>query len=153
MRRTQIMSETGMLSSGFWTRGTMAALLALVWLGGCGPQNVTDLRKKSHNVYSFEAPADCETAYDRIGRRARQRYRIVPMAAHQVGVSSKLQPSGQSATITLWDSGRIGIRYILTADLRQIDSARTQVDVYCATKADLREARLWEQWTNTPLED
>jgi ABC-type molybdate transport system ATPase subunit len=147
------MRETGMLSSGFWTRGGAAALLALVWLGGCGPQNVTDLRNKSHHVYSFEAPVTCEAAYDRIVRRTRQRYRIVPMAAHQLGISSRLQPSGQSATITLWDSGRIGIRYILTADLKQIDSSRTQVDVHYATKADLLEARLWEQWTNTPLED
>jgi hypothetical protein len=131
----------------------MAALLALVWLGGCGPQNVTDLRKKPHSVYSFEAPADCEAAYDRIVRRARQRYRFIPMAPHQPGVCSRLQPSQQSATITLWDSGRVGIRYILTADLKQIDSSRTQVDIYCATKADLREARLWEQWANTPLEN
>ncbi len=130
---------------------TAAALLALVWLGGCGPQSVTDLRERSRNVYSFEAPADCGRVYDRIVRRGRERYRIIPAAAHQPGISAKLQPSGQSATITLWDSGRIGIRYILAADLRQADSARTQVDVYCATKAELKEARLWEQWANTPL--
>jgi len=127
-------------------------LLALVWLGGCGPQNVANLRKKPHNVYSFEAPVDCETAYDRIVRRSRERYRVIPMAAHQPGVSAKLAQSRQSATISLWDSGRIGIRYILTADLRQIDSSQTQVDVHYATKADLTEARLWEQWANTPLE-
>jgi len=132
--------------------GTATALLALTWLGGCGPQSITDLRERSHNTYSFEAPADCGSVYDRIVRRGRERYRIIPAAPRQPGISAKLQPSGQSATITLWDSGRIGIRYILTADLRQIDASRTQVDVYCATKADLKEARLWEQWANTPFE-
>ncbi len=146
------MSGTGMAS--FRLRvATAVALLALVWLGGCGRQSITDLRERSHNVYSFEAPADCGSVYDRIVRRGRERYRFIPMAPHQVGISSKLQPSGQSATITLWDSGRIGMRYILTADLRQVDSSRTQVDVYCATKADLKEARLWEQWANTPLQN
>ena len=130
-----------------------AVLLVLAWLGGCGPQNVTDLRERPHSVYSFEAPADCGTVYDQIVRRARERYRFIPAAPHQPGISAKLVPSGESATITLWDSGRIGIRYILIADLRQIDSSRTQVDVYCATKADLREARLWEQWANTPLQN
>jgi len=132
--------------------GTAVALLALVWLGGCGPQSITDLRERSHNAYSFEAPADCGSVYDRIVRRARERYRFIPVSPHQPGISAKLQPSGESATITLWDSGRIGIRYLLTADLRQVDSSRTQVDVYGAAKADLKEAKLWEQWANTPLE-
>jgi len=127
-------------------------LSALVWLGGCGPHNVVSLRNNPHNVYSFEAPADCETVYDRIVLRARQRYRVIPMSPHQPGVSAKLAESRQSATISLWDSGRIGIRYILTADVRQTDSSRTQVDVHCASKADLKEARLWELWANTPLE-
>ncbi len=144
------MSDTGMKSLQFTTPAVV--LLALVWLGGCGPQNVANLRKNPHRMYSFEAPVDCETAYDRIALRARQRYRVIPMAAHQPGVSAKLAESRQSATISLWDSGRIGIRYILTADLRQIDSSQTQVKVYYATRADLREARLWEQWANTPLE-
>ena len=145
------MSETRMVASRFSV--PVAALLVLVWLGGCGPQKVTDLRERPHSVYSFEAPADCGAVYDRIVRRARERYRIIPMAPHQPGVSAKLLPSGQSATITLWDSGRIGIRYILTADLRQTDPSRTQVDVYCAAKTDIREAKLWEQWANTPLEN
>jgi hypothetical protein len=126
-------------------------LLTLVWLGGCGPQNLANLRQRPHSVYSFEAPVDCETAYDRIVRRTRERYRVIPMAAHQPGVSVKLASSRQSATISLWDSGGIGIRYILTADLRQIDPSHTQVDVHYATKADLKEARLWERWANTPL--
>lgn len=135
-------------------RHMRAAVLLLVaaWVAGCGPQSVTDLREKPHSVYSFEAPTDCGSVYDRIVRRARERYRIIPVAPHQPGISSKLLPSGQSATITLWDSGRIGIQYILTADLRQSDASRTRVDIYCATKADLREAKLWEQWANTPLE-
>jgi hypothetical protein len=128
-----------------------AASLILVWLGGCGPQSVTNLRERPHSVYSFEAPADCETAYDRIVRRARERYRVIPMAPHQPGVSANLAPSRQSATITFWDSGRIGIRYILAADLRQIDPSRTQVDVHYATRADLKEAKLWELWADTPL--
>jgi len=140
-----------MTSSRF--RVPAPVLLVLIWLGGCGPQNVADLRKRPHSVYSFEAPADCETAYDRIARRARERYRIIPMAPHQPGVSTRLAESRQSATITLWDSGRIGIRYILTADFRQIDPSRTQVDVYCASRADIKEARLWELWANTPLGD
>jgi hypothetical protein len=132
--------------------GAAALLLVVVWAGGCGLRNVTDLREKPHGVYSFETPTDCGSVYDRIVRRARQRYRVIPAAPHQAGISARLQPSGQSATITLWDSGRIGIRYILTADLRQTDASRTQADIYCATKADLKEAKLWEQWANTPLE-
>jgi hypothetical protein len=145
------MSGTRMTSSGFWTRGTAAVLLTLVWLGGCGPQSAANLRKKPHSLYSFEAPADCETVYDRIVRRARDRYRVMPMAAHQPGISAKLAPSRDSATITFWDSGRIGIRYILTADLRQIDPARTQIDIHYAARADLQEAKLWGLWANTPL--
>ncbi len=144
------MSETGMESFQSRARAA-AALLVLAWLGGCGPQTVTDLRERPHSVYSFEAPADCGTVYDRIVRRARDRYRFDPRAPHQPGISSKLAPSAQSAAITLWDGGRIGIRYILSADLRQVDLSRTQVDVYCAAKADIKEARLWEQWANTPL--
>jgi hypothetical protein len=132
--------------------GVAAVLLAMVWVGGCGPQSVANLRKNPHGVHAFQTPVTCETAYDRIVRRAPERYRVIPMAAHQPGVSSKLDPSHQSATITLWDSGRIGIRYILTADLRQIDPSQTQVDIYCATTADLKEARLWELWANAPLE-
>lgn len=145
------MSGTTMASSGFRTQGTAAVLLLLVWLGGCGPQSVTNLRNKPHSLYSFEAPADCQTVYDRIVRRARERYRVIPTAPHQPGVSARLAPSRESATITLWDSGRFGIRYILTADLGQPDPSRTQVDVHYATRADLKEARLWELWANTPL--
>jgi hypothetical protein len=140
------------MASFRWRVRAAAVLLAGVWLWGCGPQNVADLRARPGSVYSFEAPADCGTVYDRIVRRARTRYRIIPGAPHQPGISTRLAPSADSATITLWDGGRIGIRYILTGDLRQIDASRTQVDVYCATKADVREARLWEQWANTPLE-
>jgi hypothetical protein len=146
----QGMRDTGMISLRFNTPATL--LLTLVWLSGCGPQSVANLRKKPHNMHSFEVPVDCETTYDRIALRARQRYRVIPMAAHQPGVSAKLAESRQSATVSLWDSGRIGIRYILTADLRRTDSSQTQVNVYYATKADLTEARLWEQWANMPLE-
>jgi hypothetical protein len=128
-----------------------AALLILVWMAGCAPQSVADLRNRSHSVLSFEVPVDCGAAYDRIVRRARERYRIIPGAPHQPGISTELASSGQSAVITLWDAGRIKMRYILTADLRQVDSSRTRVDIHCATKADVKEARLWEQWANTPL--
>ena len=145
------MNRIGMPLSIFRTWGTATVLLALVWLGGCGPQSVTNLRKRPHSAYSFEAPAGCEAVYDRVARRARERYRAIPTSRHQPGVSANLASSRLSATITLWDSGGIGIRYILTADLRQIDPSKTQVDVYCATKADLKEAMLWTQWANTPL--
>lgn len=144
------MSGTRMAS----LRLTVAAgLAAMLWLGGCGPQSVNNLRTSSRHVYTFETPINCEVAYDRIVRRASLRYRPVPGAAHQGGLSAKLADSRESATITFWDSGRIGIRYILTGDLRQIDSARTQVDVYCAAKRDVKEAQLWEQWANMPLEN
>jgi hypothetical protein len=126
-------------------------LLALVWLAGCGPQSAANLRKKPHSLYSFEAPAGCETVYDRIVRRARDRYRVIPMAPHQPGISTRLAPSRDSATISFWDSGRIGIRYILTADLRQIDPSRTSVEIHYAARANLQEAKLWELWANTPL--
>lgn len=145
------MSGTRVASSGLGTRGIAAVVLAMVWLGGCGPQSAANLRKKPHSLYSFEAPADCETVYDRIVRRARDRYRVVPMAPHQPGISAKLAPSRESATIMFWDSGRIGMRYLLTADLHQIDPSRTQVDIHYASHADLKEARVWQLWANTPL--
>jgi hypothetical protein len=129
-----------------------AALLVLVWITGCGTQSIASLRSRPNCIHSFEVPVDCGATYDRIVRRARERYRIVPMAPHQPGISAELVASGLSGTIALWDAGRIEMKYMLSADLRQIDASRTQVDIYCATRADRKEARLWEQWANTPLE-
>jgi hypothetical protein len=135
-----------------WTKRICGVVAALVWLGGCGgPHTAVDLRKNPHSVYSFEAPADCNTVYMRIVGRTRQRYVIFGAGAHQPGISAKLQPSGESATISLWDAGRIGFRYILSADLKQIEPDRTAVDIYCASRADHKEALLWEAWANTPL--
>ena len=131
----------------------VAAVLAVAWLGGCGPHDVADLRENPHGVYSFEAPADCNTVYMRIVGRTRQRYVIAGPRAHQPGITAKLQPSGESATISLWDGGRIGFRYILIADLRQIEPSRTAVDIYCASRADRKEAILWGQWANTAYGD
>jgi hypothetical protein len=64
-----------------------------------------------------------------------------------------MSEQAQSATVTLWNAGGIGMRYILTPDLRALDPARTGVNIYCATRASIQEAVLWEQWANTPLEN
>jgi len=133
--------------------GRAVALLTLLWLCGCGPGNVATLRERPHRVYSFEAPAGYEMVYERIVRRARERYRPISPLPHQPGVSTSLFPSTQFATVTLWDSGGIGMRYLLTADIRQIGPARTQVDIYSASSRDDKEARLWQQWAITPLGD
>jgi len=133
--------------------GRAVALLTLLWLCGCGPGSVASLRERPHRVYSFEAPAGYEMVYERIVRRARERYRPISPLPHQPGVSTSLFPSTQFATVTLWDSGGIGMRYLLTADIRQIGPARTQVDIYSASSRDGKEARLWQQWAITPLGD
>ena len=131
-----------------------AVLAALLWLGGCGgPTSVTSLRENPHRMYSFEAPADCETVFLRIARRAQERYRHTNLATYQPGVSAKLFPDGQSATVTLLNAGGIGLRYVLTADLHALDPSRTEVNVYCADRSSTHEAALWEQWANTPLGD
>ena len=133
--------------------GAAATLLMLLWLDGCGPGSVANLRERPHRVYSFEAPVGYETVYERIVRRARERYLPTRPLPRQPGVSTSLFPSRQSATVTLWDSGGIGMRYLLTADIRQVGPNRTQVDIYSASSRDDKEARLWQQWAITPLGD
>ena len=39
------------------------------------------------------------------------------------------------------------------ADIRQLEPARTQVEIYCATRPVRREGELWQQWAATPLQD
>jgi hypothetical protein len=134
-------------------RWTVVVLPALFWLSGCGaPASVTGLRASPHKVYSFEVPADCATVYLRIARRAQERYRYTSLATYQPGVAAKLSSDGQSATVTFFNAGGIGLRYVLTADLHALDPSRTGVEIYCATRSSTKEAILWEQWANTPLD-
>jgi hypothetical protein len=140
------------ISSEFSIRGAATVLLALPWLCGCGPTSVTSLRESPHRVYSFVAAADYETVYLRIARRAQERYRYTNLATYQPGVSAKLFPDRQSATVTLLNAGGIGMRYVLTADLHALDPSRTEVTLYCATRSSTKEAALWQQWANTPLD-
>jgi len=132
---------------------TIAVLLVALGVCGCGQQTLADLRNHPNNVLAFEIPADAQTTYWRIVIRARERYRILPGARRQGGVSANLEPSGQAAHVTLWDSGGMGIRYVLAAEIRQVEPARTQVEIYCATRRVREEAGLWEAWAATPLED
>jgi len=141
------------MSHKFRIQLTVAAVLIALGLCGCAPQTLADLRNHPNNVLTFEVPTDAQTAYWRIVIRARERYRIPPMARHQPGISADLDPSGQAAHITLWDSGGIGIRYVLAAQLRQLEPARTLVEIACATRPVREEADLWEAWSATPLED
>ena len=140
-------------SLGLRVAGTTVVLVGLLCISGCGPKSATSLRKAPRSVLSFEVSADCETVYDRIAQRARGRYLITGLAAHQPGISANLSPSRQFATVSLWDGGRIGLRYMLTADIRQIEPLRTQVDFYSATRHYTKEAILWAQWASTPLKD
>ena len=149
----ELMSTTSSRSLIQWTAIALPALLCLLCLCGCGgPTSLTSLRDNPHSVTSFETPASCETVYLRIARRAQEHYRYTNLATYQPGVSAKLAPDAQSATVTLLDAGGIGLRYVLTADLRALDPSRTEVNIYCATRSSAKEAALWEQWANTPLD-
>jgi hypothetical protein len=149
----ELLQKTSMTSSRFWLRLLATTLPVLLGLGGCGgPTSVTSLRDRPHRVYSFEVPADYETVYLRLSRRARVRYRYTDRTTYQPGVTAKLAPEAQSATVTLWNAGGIGLRYLLTADLRALDPARTAVSLYCASRSAAKEAALWQQWAHTPFE-
>lgn len=149
----ELLSATFSRSSLRWTALAWAASLCLLCLCGCGgPTSLASLRDNPHSVISFAAPAACETVYLRITRRAQERYRHITLATYQPGVSAKLAPDGQSATLTLLDAGGIGLRYVLAADLRALDPSRTEVNIYSATRSSVKEAVLWEQWANTPLD-
>ena len=131
----------------------VGVLLALLWLAGCGgPPSITRLRQHPARAYSFEVPAACETVYQRIARRARERYRYTNVATYQPGVIAQLAPDGQSASVTFFDAGGIGLRYVQTADLHALDSARTEVRIYLASSAAAPEAILWQYWANMPLD-
>jgi hypothetical protein len=138
--------------SGFRVPAMMAALLASWWLSGCAPSSVADLREKPHSKYSFEVPADYATVYERIVLRARQRYVFTGAATLQPGVSAGLFSESQSATVTLWNSGGIGIRYLVRAEIHAVSPARTRVELYAARNSDGPEALLWAGWADTPLD-
>jgi hypothetical protein len=131
-----------------------AILLLLLWLGGCaGPTSVMSLRRHAACVYSFEVPAACEIVYLRLARRAQERYRYTNLATYQPGVTAQLAPDDQSAAVTFFEAGGLSLRYILTADLRALDSARTQVRVYVAGRGSAPEALLWRHWATQALDD
>jgi hypothetical protein len=66
-------------------------------------------------------------------------------------VTAQLAPDRQSAAVTFFEAGGVNLRYILTADLRVLDSARTRVRIYVASRTSAPEAILWRHWANTPL--
>jgi hypothetical protein len=135
-----------------WPRA--ALLLALLGLGGCGgPSSIVNLRRHAARVYSFEIPAGCESVYQRIARRAQERYRYTNRATYQPGVIARSAPDGQSAGVTFFDAGGLNLRYVLTADLHALDPARTGVRIYAASRTSAPEALLWQYWANTPLDD
>lgn len=131
----------------------MAALLSSWWLGGCAPGSVADLREKPHSKYSFEVAADYATVYERIVRRARQRYVFTGAPTLQPGVSADLSSESRSATVTLWNSGGIGLRYLVRAEIHAISPARAKVELYAARRSDSPEALLWAAWADTPLDN
>lgn len=132
---------------------TTVAVLTSLWLAGCGPHSAVGLRDASHKIYSFEVAADYAAVHERIIQRARRQYVFAGPPRRQPGVTARLSPESRSAAVTLWDSGGIGIRYRLSAEIREIDPARARVDLYAAGKSDRKEARLWAAWANTPLPD
>ncbi len=131
------------MTSGLRSRALWAAVAAgMLWLGGCGggSKSAAGLRTVSHKAYSFDVAADYRTVYERILLRARKRYAFAGISRSQPGVSAELSPESQSGTITLWDSGGIGIRYRLSAEIQAIDPGRTRVDLYAAGKNDPRRS-------------
>jgi len=129
-------------------------LSALLWLGGCsGPATVVTLRQHPEHIHTFEVPADCPTVYLRIARRAQERYRHTSVVTYQPGVTTRLAADRQSASVTFFNAGGFGLEYLLTADLRALDPARTEVTAYCANRGAAKEALLWQQWANTPLDN
>ncbi len=137
-----------------FSRPVAAVLLAYLWLGGCGgPPSVTTLRQHAARAYAFEVPASCATVYQRIARRAQERYRYTNLATYQPGVTARLAADRQSAAVTFFEAGGVNLRYVLTADLRALDPDRTQVRVYLASRNSAPEAILWQHWASTPLED
>ncbi len=149
----ELLRKTSTTSTRTWLGSAILLLPALLWLVGCsGPASVTSLREHPQRTYSFEVPADCPTVYLRIARRAQERYRHTNLVTYQPGVVTQLAADSQSATVTFFNAGRFGLEYLLTADLRALDPARTEITVYCANRAAARESLLWQQWARTPLE-
>ena len=136
---------------GWGTRETAAALLTLLGLCGCGAESVRSLRQMPDNVYSFEVPADGATVYERIAQRARQRYARLRQATYQPAVSASFFPAQQTGAVSLSNSGGIGLRYILHADIRQTDPSCTKVDIYCGSARYKEEAERWQLWATTPF--
>ncbi len=144
------------MASGLRSRALLAvAAAAILWLGGCegGSKSAARLRTESHRAYSFYVAADYKTVYERILLRARPRYVFAGIPRSQPGVSAELAPEDQSGAITLWDSGGIGIRYRLSAEIQAVDPGRTRIDLYAAGKNARREARLWAGWADTAIEN
>jgi hypothetical protein len=129
-----------------------AIMLTSWWPGGCGPGSAASLHSPSHIAYSLEVDADHVTVYNRIALRARWQYARIRVATYQPGVSTDLFPESRSATVTLWDSGGIGLRYRISARIHAIDPTHTKVNLFAAGKSDRREARLWAAWASMPLE-
>ncbi len=149
----ELLRKTSTTATRIWLSSATVLLPALLWLVGCsGPASVTSLREHPQRTYSFEVPADCPTVYLRIARRAQERYRHTTLVTYQPGVITKLAPDNQSATVTFFNAGRFGLEYLLIADLRALDPARTEITVYCAHRAAAQESLLWQQWAHTPLE-
>jgi hypothetical protein len=145
---------TGKMNKVFSGRaawGAAAALLMVCGFGGCGAESVRSLRQMPDSVYSFEVSADCATVYERIAARARQRYGWTDRRTYQPSVSARLFPEQQAAAVSLSNAGGIGLRYVLHADIHQLDASRTKVDVYCGTARYKKEARLWRLWANAPF--
>jgi hypothetical protein len=143
------------MAAGLRGRALPAAIAAsMLWLGGCGSgsKSVAGLRTESHRAYTFEVAGDYAAVYERILLRARRRYIYPGTSIRQPGVSAELSAEDRSGTITLWDSGRIGFRYRLLAEVQAIDPERTRVELYTSAKSDRGEALLWAGWADTPLE-
>jgi hypothetical protein len=150
----ELRQKTGTTSARCSLGWATALLSMLLWLVGCGaPPSVTSLRRHAACVYSFEVPAACETVYQRIARRAQERYRHTNLATYQPGVTATLAPDGQAATVTFFNAGGLGLRYVLTADLHALDPARTEVQIYAASRTSAPEVILWQHWANIPLDN
>ncbi len=142
-----------MVSSAFHRRWALIGIAALVTLIGCSQPGLKHVDATPPDAYSFEIPTDYETVCDRIWQRADKRYFLTTDNTMRGMISIAHLPTAQTAVITVRYPKQELDEYRIKAGIRAIDSATTLVEISYVNSDDGDEARQWELWANTPLED